>query len=113
MGLAGLVVRMDELAMTWHDLLLCLLWGGLLSGLSNWMFIVAARRLIAAEVTLFMLLEFALGSLWVWLFVGEVPTSWSLLGGTLVIASVAARAAIELRRPRWTARPGGPPAADP
>ena len=112
-GLAGLAVRMDELAMTWHDLLLCLFWGGLLSGLANWMFIVAARQLVAAEVTLFMLLEFALGALWVWLFVGEVPTSWSLLGGTLVIASVAVRAAIELRRPRWNARSGGPPAAGP
>ena len=45
-----------------------------------------------------MLLEFALGPIWVWLFVSEVPTAWTLLGGSLVIAAVAIRAAIELRQ---------------
>ena len=44
-----------------------------------------------------MLLEFALGPIWVWLFVGEVPTRWTLLGGGLVIASVSLRAVLELR----------------
>ena len=47
-----------------------------------------------------MLLEFALGPVWVWLFVGETPTLWTLVGGVLVIASVAARALFELRRVR-------------
>ena len=28
-----------------------------------------------------MLLEFSLGPIWVWLFVGEVPAQWTLVGG--------------------------------
>ena len=90
-------VRIGDLGISLHDLLLCFLWGGLLSGIANWTFIVAARHLAAAEVTLIMLLEFALGPAWVWLFVGEEPSRWALFGGTLVIASVAVRALVELR----------------
>ena len=94
------IVRIDDLGISLRDLLLCFLWGGVLSGLANWLFIIASRHLLAAEITLFMLLEFALGPVWVWLFVGETPTLWSLLGGVLVIVSVAARAVFELRRSR-------------
>ncbi|HEX9768844.1 MAG TPA: DMT family transporter [Kiloniellales bacterium] len=96
-ALVSLAVRLDDLGITLRDLLLCLLWGGLLSGVANWMFIVASRHLVAAEVTLFMLLEFSLGPVWVWLFVGEVPSDWTIAGGLLVIAAVALRAGLELR----------------
>ena len=96
-ALVSVAVRYDDLGITLKDLLLCLLWGGLLSGFANWMFIVASRHLVAAEVTLFMLLEFSLGPVWVWLFVGELPSEWTIFGGLLVIAAVALRAGIELR----------------
>jgi len=96
-GSIALIVRADDLAIPLHDILLCFLWGGLLSGFANWTFIIATRHLVAAEVTLFMLLEFALGPIWVWLFVGETPTRWTLVGGTLVIVAVVVRTMIELR----------------
>lgn len=104
----ALVVRADDLAIPLHDILLCFLWGGLLSGFANWTFIIATRHLVAAEVTLFMLLEFALGPIWVWLFVGETPTRWTLVGGALVIAAVAIRTVIELRSAGTPLRRGRP-----
>jgi len=107
-ALVALAVRFDDLGITLKDLLLCLLWGGVLSGLANWMFIVASRHLVAAEVTLFMLLEFSLGPVWVWLFVGEEPTRWTVAGGLLVIAAVAFRAGIELRGSSRRFRRGRP-----
>lgn len=105
--LVSLLVRFDALGITLHDLLLCVLWGGVISGLANTLFIIASRYLVAAEVTLFMLLEFALGPVWVWLFVGETPTLWTVLGGTLVIAAVAIRAGVELRTYRPVRGAGG------
>jgi drug/metabolite transporter (DMT)-like permease len=45
-----------------------------------------------------MLLEFALGPIWVWIFINEVPTEWTILGGGIVILSVALRALFQLRR---------------
>jgi drug/metabolite transporter (DMT)-like permease len=99
-ALVAVIAGQGDLGITLHDLLLCLLWGGILSGFSSCMFIVASRHLGAAELTIFMLLEFALGPIWVWLFVSEVPTRWTLLGGAIVIAAVAIRAAVELRQRR-------------
>lgn len=81
-----------------HDMLLCFIWGGLLSGVANYLFIYASRHLAAAEVTLFMLLEFALAPLWVWAIVNEVPGGWTVVGGVLIISAVALRALVELAR---------------
>lgn len=102
--LVSALVKLDDLTISRNDLLLCLLWGAGLAGIANWMFIVAIRHLAAAEVTLIMLLEFALGPIWVWWFVNEIPSNWTLLGGALVITSVGAKAAFELSRlpPRKT-----------
>jgi len=107
-GLVSLVVRVVDLVIPLNDILLCFLWGGLLTGFANWTFIFATRHLVAAEVTLFMLLEFALGPVWVWLFVGEIPTWGTLVGGAMIMAAVAVLASVELRRANRTLKRGRP-----
>ena len=104
----AVVASFDDWAMSLHDILLCVLWGGVMSGVGNGMFIIASRHLVAAELTLFMLLEFALSPLWVWMFVGESPTRWALLGGSIVISSVAIRAIIEMQGNSRPIRRGRP-----
>ena len=104
-----LLVKSGDIAIPLRDILLCLFWGGCLSGFVNWAFIVASRHLAAAEVTLIMLLEFALGPLWVWMFIGETPTLWTVLGGCLIILAVALRAIFELiNKPRPEQTPSTP-----
>ncbi len=61
--------------------------------------LIVLVALAAAELTLFMLLEFALGPVWVWLFMNEIPSRWTLLGGSLVVVAVITRALVELRQP--------------
>ena len=92
------ITEHDTLGISKNNLLLCIFWGGILSGFTSVCFIVASRHILAAEVTLFMLLEFALGPIWVWLFVNEVPSQWTLLGGALVIAAIIVRSLLELRQ---------------
>ena len=89
-------IQYDDLAISTHDLVLSFIWGGVLSGFAHWLFIYASRHLAAAEVTLFMLLEFALGPLWVWLVVDERPSAWTIVGGVMIIFAVAVRAVLEL-----------------
>ncbi len=84
------------LSISFHDVLLCLIWGAVLSGIANFLFLYAARHLVAAEVTLFMLLEFALGPIWVWWVVNETPSLWTVVGGALIMGAVVVRSAIEL-----------------
>ena len=91
------VLRWDDLGISTRDMMLCILLGAGLSGVANALFIAASRHLVAAELTLFMLLEFALGPIWVWIFINEVPTQWTILGGTIVIVAVILRALFQLR----------------
>lgn len=94
--LATTILNGADLKISLYDLTLCLIWGGLLSGVANFLFISASRYLAAAEVTLFMMLEFALGPIWVWWFVREVPTKWTVVGGIMIFAAVAILAAVEI-----------------
>jgi drug/metabolite transporter (DMT)-like permease len=104
-----LLVKAGDMAIPLRDILLCLFWGGCLSGFVNSAFIFASRHLAAAEVTLIMLLEFALGPVWVWMFIGETPSFWTVLGGSLIILAVALRAIFELiNKPRSEQTAGGP-----
>lgn len=96
----ALALRWDDLAIPLQDVALCFLLGGVLSGAANALFIAASKHLVAAELTLFMLLEFALGPVWVWLFFAETPIAATVLGGSIVIASVAVRSGLEIARGR-------------
>ena len=49
------------------------------------------RRVSALESSLLVLVEPVLNPVWVWLFLGERPGWLALLGGLIIIASVAAR----------------------
>ena len=97
-GLIGLLMRFDNLGISQNDLLLCFLLGGILSGAANCGFIIASRYLVAAEVTLYMFVEFALGPLWVWIFANEKITLESLIGGAIIMLSVATRSFFQLKR---------------
>ena len=55
------------------------------------------RYLPAAEVSLLMLLETVPGPLWVWLAIGEAPGPMAVLGGSVVVATLAAHSALALR----------------
>jgi len=48
----------------------------------------AARYTSASNVSLLMLLETALGPLWVWIAIGETPTHFTLIGGTIVVSAI-------------------------
>ena len=70
------------------DIILCFLWGALLQGFMNAVFIFSTRYLYAYEVTFFMLLESSLGPFWVWLFLDETLSKETLLGGIIVMLGV-------------------------
>lgn len=106
--LFAIVMRWGDLAIPLHDLLLCFVLGGVLSGIGNALFIAASRHLAAAELTLFMLLEFALGPVWVWIFINEIPAGLTITGGAIVILAVVFRALVELHVSTAKLRRGRP-----
>ena len=53
---------------------------------------IGPRYLPAAEVGLLLLMETVLGPLWVWLVIGEYPGDLAMLGGGLVVLTLAGHA---------------------
>ena len=64
---------------------------------------LASRHITAAEVALFALLETILGPLWVWIGVGEQPSNLAIVGGIIVVASLAIHEFVGLHGQRKTA----------
>lgn len=102
-GLAGLfaaalatLMAGGNLAVPTTDLGLALFSGLVQVGLGFLCVTLAARHLPAAELTLLILIETVLGPIWVWLIVDEVPSAFTLIGGVVVLASVAAYAVFAL-----------------
>ena len=96
-AIVGFALMDNNFTISHNDLMLCVLWGALIQSLGFYLFILAAQSLVAAELTLFMLLEFSLAPIWVWIGVGETPTQDTLIGGTLVLFSVSLLTLRELR----------------
>ena len=76
----------------------CIFWGGALSGFVNAAFIFGTKYMSASEVTLFMLLEFSLGPIWVWLFLNEAISRLTLFGGIIVICCVLINTITKLKQ---------------
>jgi DME family drug/metabolite transporter len=68
-------------------------------GLGYYLVAKGLRHVPAVEAALLTLVEPVLNPLWAFLAVGEVPGPWALLGGTVIIASLACMALGDRRTP--------------
>ena len=59
--------------------------------------VIAPRSLMSAEVALILLGETIFGPLWVWFGFGDVPSPWTLAGGALLLATLAAHELLSMR----------------
>ena len=59
---------------------------------------LAPRYITAAEVNLFFLLETIFGPFWVWLVIREQPSIETIIGGTIIIATIAIHSTLALKK---------------
>ena len=59
---------------------------------------IAPRYITAAEVNLFFLLETTLGPLWVWFVIREQPSIETIIGGIVIIITIATHSTLSLRK---------------
>ena len=89
----------DSLAISRHDLALCIFLGVVQYGGGFVLLTLGARYLPAAEVALLSLVETVLAPLWVWIGVDEVPTLLTLTGGVVVLLAVVVQTLAGMRLP--------------
>jgi drug/metabolite transporter (DMT)-like permease len=88
---------------SWQDIGILTGMGTIQAGLGCLLMTLASQHITAAEVGLFALLETILGPLWVWIGVGEQPSNLAIVGGIIVVASLAINELVGLRGQRKTA----------
>tara|TARA_Y100000590_G_scaffold460427_1_gene619686 strand:- start:200 stop:1057 length:858 start_codon:yes stop_codon:yes gene_type:complete len=59
---------------------------------------LAPRYITAAEVNLFFLLETILGPLWVWFVIKEQPSLETILGGSVIVVTIAIHSFLALKK---------------
>ena len=103
-GGAAAFFMAGDLVISGHDLVLSLLMGSVQFGAGFTLITLGTRYVPAAEVSLLGLVEPILATLWVWVFVNEVPTTLTLVGAAIVVVAVAGQATAGLLRERTEAR---------
>ena len=58
---------------------------------------IAPRFITAAEVNLFFLLETIIGPIWVWLIIKEQPTPETIVGGAIIVLTIATHSFLKLK----------------
>ena len=99
-GMIGMVGSNFDFRIPLHAVSLCFLWGAIIVTTVHYFFTLASRYIKGAEIMLITLIEFTLGPIWVWLVFQEQPTNIALIGGLIVLSSVAARAVIIIHQER-------------
>ncbi len=96
--LVVLLLGAQPLAVTTGEASLLLLLGGVVLPISFAMITFSPRYLQAPEVSLILLLETVLGPIWVWLVLGEVPHSRTLIAGFLILGTLLFHTGFSMRK---------------
>jgi drug/metabolite transporter (DMT)-like permease len=89
----------NGLILSAHDFAVILFMGAFTIGLGIALVTWGAGYVPAAEVSLMLLIESLLGPVWVWVFIREAMTTTEILGGAMVLFSVASLAVSQRKKP--------------
>jgi drug/metabolite transporter (DMT)-like permease len=97
----ALLAGAQPLALSGSDMLYLILLGGIVLPVSFTMITVSPRYLPAPEVSLILLIETIVGPVWVWLALGEVPLTTTLLAGLLIVGTLVVHTLASLWNMRY------------
>ena len=101
------LIQQQGLQIPGREVLLCTILGSVQLGCGFLLFTVGSRHVPAVELILLALTEVILAPIWVGLFVGEIPSRFTFLGGGVLLVAIIAQALAGtrgLRRPKPISR---------
>ena len=81
-----------------NDIVISVSMGVFQVGMGLVIYTIGSRVVPAAELALLSMTEVLLGPLWVWIFIGETVSFYTLLGGAVLMLAIAGNALSGLRR---------------
>jgi drug/metabolite transporter (DMT)-like permease len=100
------LTQAEALAVSTRDMGFLFAFGVLNLGVGLAFFATGARMVPAAIAALLGTFEPILGPIWVWLSHGEVPSTRTIIGGTVVFTALLVHIGLEFKRQSRPARPG-------
>ena len=88
----------DQIKLTGNDIIIIPLMCIMCVAIPFVLVTLAPRYITAAEVNLYFLLETIFGPLWVWLVIKEQPSVETIIGGSIIIATIALHSLLSLKK---------------
>jgi len=94
----GWTMAGGDVAVTVSDLVYALASGGLLTAAGATLFLYGAKFVPAGVLVFLTLTEVVLAPIWVWAAFGEVPSSYTLVGGAVVMTAICVETVLRVRQ---------------
>ena len=78
----------EDLKIDLNNLLIVMFMGHIISSFSRVLIGNGAKYISASEVSLLMLIETIMAPIWVWIFLNEIPTIYTFIGGSVIILTL-------------------------
>ncbi|MFA9239187.1 MAG: DMT family transporter [Candidatus Paceibacteria bacterium] len=88
----------EDLAIDLKTLAVVMTMGLLISPISRVLLGTGAKYISASEVSLLMIIETIMAPVWVWIFLDEVPSSYTFIGGSIIVATLVANSLYTLKK---------------
>lgn len=88
----------DELEINFKTLFIVMTMGLLISPISRVLLGNGAKYISASEVSLLMIIETIMAPIWVWIFLDEVPSSYTFIGGSIIVVTLIANSLYTLKK---------------
>ncbi len=89
-----------RIAIDFKTLMIVMIMGLLISPISRVLLGTGAKYINASEVSLLMLIETIMAPIWVWIFLAEVPSSYTFIGGFIIILTLIINSLYTLKQER-------------
>ena len=88
----------DDLSIDFKTLAIVMIMGLLISPISRVFLGNGAKYISASEVSLLMIIETIMAPVWVWIFLNEVPSSYTFIGGSIIVATLIVNSLYTLKK---------------
>ena len=88
----------DDLKIDTTNLLIVMSMGLVISSISRVLIGNGAKYISASEVSLLMLIETIMAPIWVWIFLNEIPSSNTFIGGSIIVATLIVNSLYTLKK---------------
>lgn len=87
----------DDLSINLSTLLIVMIMGLLVTPISRVLIGNGSKYINASEVSLLMLIETIMAPIWVWIFLKEVPSSYTFIGGSIIVLTLIINSSYNLK----------------